>query len=132
MKRMYKHDEEGDLMMDTDGAAVLDYIKILHAGPEQRFSEGLVGGAILEGWIALKGEKITLLTKPRVVYLIKRKPGYYCCHCGDPIDGAANEARSHLFDEHKGKKSPDASNPSGYERIHYYDCVKVEKKSKGG
>lgn len=127
LKRIYEHDEADNLVRDSDGNAVLDHIKILHAGPEQHFSEGLVGGGILEGWIALKGGKITLLTKPRAVYQIKRKPGYYCSHCGEAMPGS-QEAKAHLAEEHPGEKSPDPSNPAGYERIHYYDCVKVEKK----
>lgn len=127
LKRIYEHDEEDNLVRDSEGNAVLDHIQILRAGPEQHFSEGLVGGGILEGWIALKGDKLTLLTKPGAVYSIKRKPGYYCSFCGEPMDGS-HEAKAHIEEEHKGKKSPDPSSPAGYERIHYYDCVKIEKK----
>ncbi len=130
LKRIYEHDEDDNLVVDSEGRAVLDHIKILRAGPRQNFSDRLVGGGILEGWIALKGDKLTLLTKPRAVYRIKRKPGYYCSHCGEAMPGS-QEARAHIADEHSGKKSPDPSNPAGYERIHYYECVKVEKKKKG-
>ena len=130
LKRIYEHDKDDELVLDSDDNPVLEYIKILHAGPEQHFSEGLVGGGILEGWIALKDEKLTLLTRPRAVYRIKRTPGYYCSHCGEAMPGS-QEAKAHIADEHPRKKSPDASNPAGYERIHYYDCVKVER-NKGG
>jgi hypothetical protein len=116
LKRIYEH---------SSGHPVLDHIKLLRAGPRQRFSTGLVEAEVEEGWMVLSDEKITLKTKPKAVYLIERKPGYYCCHCGDLMLGSL-EAQAHVKDEHAGKKSPDAFNPSGYERIHYYDCVKEE------
>ena len=127
LKRIYKHDEEGDLVLDSEENLVLDYIKVIRSGPRQRFSDGLVGGGILEGWVALKGNTLTLLTKPRLRYRVERTPGWYCSHCGEELPGSP-EARAHVETEHGGKKSPDPSKPAGYERIHYYDCVKIERK----
>ena len=105
LKRIYEHDEDDRLVMDSEGNAVLDHIKILRAGQDQHFSEGLVGGGILEGWIALKDDELALLTKPRAVYRIKRNPGYYCCHCGEAMPGS-QEAKAHIADEHLDTKSP--------------------------
>ncbi len=127
LKRIYEHDSEGSLVEDPEGNLVLDHIKVLRSGRRQRFSDGLVGGGILEGWIALKGKNLTLLTKPRLRYRIERTPGWYCSHCGEELPGSL-EARAHVETEHAGKKSPDPSKPAGYEQIHYYDCVKIERK----
>jgi hypothetical protein len=101
----------------------LDHIKVLRAGPKQRFSTGLVEKAVTEGWMTLGGGKIALDTKPPLSYKIARAPGLYCCHCG-AAQGDSDEARAHIAADHAGEPSPDPSNPAGYERSHSYDCVK--------
>jgi hypothetical protein len=33
-------------------------------------------------------------------------------------------ARAYIEQRFKGEESPDPSNPAGYEKINFYDCVK--------
>ena len=103
---------------------VVNGVRVLRAKDRQRFSPDMVEKATAEGWMVLSDGKITLKAESgSIVYRIKRVSGYYCCHCKAPMtDGAA--ARLHIEKEHAKKPSPDRSNPSGYERIHYFDCVK--------
>lgn len=99
-------------------------IRILRSKSRQHFSPDLVEKAEAEGWMSMKDGRITLHDENKpVVYRVVRTPGYYCCHCGAPMaEGSA--ARAHIDKEHAKKKSPDVQNPSGYERINYFDCVK--------
>lgn len=115
LKRVFDH--------AAPGAAKLDHIKVLRAGPRQRFSTGLVEAAVVEGWMTLGGGRIALDTRPPLTYKILRVPGHYCCHCGAKLDGD-DAARAHIAAAHAGLPSPDKSNPAGYELIHCYDCVK--------
>lgn len=107
-------------------APVVNGVMILRASDEQHFSTDFVANGEAQGWVARDGDRLIIINSGKggnATYSIKRAPGYYCCHCKMPMaDGAA--ARAHLALAHAGKKSPDASNPSGYERINYFDCVK--------
>jgi len=114
LKRIYDH---------SSGEPVLDHVVVIRAGDEQHFSTGLVEAAVMEDWMTLGGGRLMLKTKPKLSYRIKRMPGYYCCHCGESQPGAL-EAQAHVAADHGKKKSPNPENPSGYERILYYDCVK--------
>ena len=99
-------------------------VKVLRAGKSQHFSPDFVARGHAQGWLTLR-QNLIVVGKDRdaVTYRIRRMPGYYCCHCGRPVDDGGS-ARAHIEAEHPQKKSPDAQNPSGYERINYYDCVK--------
>jgi len=116
--RLKKHYHE------EDGSLIVAHVEILHAGPHQCFSTGLVAQATSEGWLTIKGKQLTLKSKPPLKYRIEREPGYYCCHCGQALAAGGPEAQAHVAGKHDGKKSPDPSNPAGYERIDYFDCVK--------
>jgi len=111
---------------DAPKGSKLDHIKVLRAGDRQNFSTGMVELAVAEGWMALGGGKITLDTRPPLGYRIVRAPGYYCCHCAVRLGDAA-AARAHIEADHPGTISPDPFNRAGYERIHYYDCVKEKQ-----
>jgi len=107
----------------------------LRTAPErQHFSQGMVEGAMAEGWLAITRDRIVISSEDGpVAYDIERRPGRYCCHCGEKLadDDHTNPAspgalaRQHVEAEHKGKKSPDPENRSGYCCIRYYDCVKA-------
>ena len=116
LKRLYD-------MSDPD-KPVVKGVEVLRAKERQHFSPDLVAKAADQGWMEMAGGKIALNAENgTILYKIVRGPGYYCCHCGKHMsDGAV--ARAHIDKEHAKKTSPDPANPSGYERIHYFDCVK--------
>lgn len=99
-------------------------VKILRAGPLQRFSPDLIAKAMQEGWLSMGDGKIVLKgTNKTVTYKLTKVPGYYCCHCGEAQpDGVV--AKMHVENAHKGKPSPDASNPAGYMRLNAYEGKK--------
>lgn len=108
----------------SSGKPVLDHIKVLRAGDKQHFSTRFIATGQTIGYVSVADGMITLTTKPKLVYNIIRAPGYYCCHCDAPMSDGA-EARGHLEVEHKGKKSPDPSNPAGYRKDNFYACERV-------
>lgn len=107
LKRHYHHDtdapraagERAPLRLDAQtGKPVLSHIEVRHTGttPDQHFSVDLVAAGLGEGWLSIKEGILTLTAKPEPLrYKILRVPGKYPC----------------------------ASEPSGYEVIHHYDCV---------
>ncbi len=127
LKRLHDH-------TDPDNPTVRNVIRILRAGPRQHFSPELVQRATAEGWMSLVQGVLTLHGEDGDVrYRMLRSPGYYCCHCGMALEEAgawADEGRTttqgmvHVATAHPKKASPDASNPAGYERITYFDCVR--------
>ena len=134
MEKSEHRDETGEFVMvlkrDKAGQPVVIGVEVksLGASPNQHFTPELVTTAIAQGWLAwVKGGRGTLEligANMTVPYKVLRDPGYYCCHCKKrQSDGS--EARMHIAREHAGKASPDPQNPSGYERINYFDCVEV-------
>lgn len=126
--------------VQTDNGSVefrLKYVELKHTGvkPEQNFSTSLIAQGMADGWISMDDKSITLGVKPEALkYSIKRKPGYYCCHdgkaipvtaeaYGDPALAAVQCQQYLKANGFAGKKSPDPSNPAGYERTHAYECV---------
>lgn len=80
----------------------LDYLEVQHTGSSraQHFSVDLVAAGLAEGWLSIKEGVLTLHGKPEDLrYMILRVPGKYAC----------------------------AAEPSGYEVIHYYDCMLDEE-----
>jgi hypothetical protein len=118
LKRLYD-------LSDPDNP-VVNGVRVLRAKDRQRFSPDMVAKATAQGWLVLSDGKITLKAENgSIVYRIMRVSGYYCCHCQAAMaDGAAS--RAHIEKEHAKKTSPDPCNPAGYERIHYFDCVKAD------
>lgn len=113
-----------------DGA--IDYISLAHTGisREQHFSMGLVTEYVTLGLMEVHDGELFFKVHPETLrYEIKREPGRYCLHCGEKLgdDQGGELSRLHVAMKHKGKASPDASNPAGYEQIHYFDCVLDEK-----
>lgn len=122
---------------------VVTGVELRHTGThaEQNFSERLVTQAMAEGWMEIAGDTLILHTDAGPLrYAIKRAPGYYCCHDGQPIaiselaqrerlrTGigrlAAAEARAALAARgFAGKASPDAAHPAGYLVLEHYECV---------
>lgn len=108
-------------------------IKVLRAGPRQKFSPDLIAQGVAQGWLAIGDGKVTLKGDDGdVAYTITRSPCYYCCHCGMALEdaGAREEAggltrgQRHVLAEHGTAPSPDPNNPAGYEHLAAYDCVK--------
>ena len=99
-------------------------VEVLRAGKRQHFTPDFVARGHAQGWLTLRQNLIVIgKDQDAVTYRIRRMPGYYCCHCARSLDDGGS-ARVHIEAEHPKKKSPDAQNPAGYERINYYDCVK--------
>lgn len=115
-------------------------IQILHAGDRQNFSTGFVEGALGEGWLEIGGGQIRVLGDPPAIYRILRGPGWYCCHCDEPVE--ADQAGRypdeqlgavHVEEAHPDTPSPDPNNPAGYRHDLFYACLletpKVQKMS---
>lgn len=133
LKRLYKKDSEGALVMEA-GALVVIGVEILHAGPRQKFSPQQVVQGLREGWLLMEGPIITVKgVNESVRYRIERDPGFYCCHCGIKLQGEPSDEQScrnnserlkHVATEHEDETSPDPSNPAGYFGINHFDCVR--------
>mgnify|MGYP001290723524 CR=1 FL=1 len=107
LKRHFIRDEAADpsadgrpvLVLDEEtGKPVLSHIEVQHTGTsrEQHFSDSLVAAGLMEGWMSITDGQLTLHAQPEdLVYTILRVPGKY----------ASKTERS------------------GYEVIHYYDCI---------
>lgn len=107
LKRHFHHDTDaprttGDrvpLRLDEQtGKPILSHIEVQHTGTtrDQHFSVDLVAAGLAEGWLSIAGGKLTLHAQPEdLVYTILRVPGKY----------------------------PSKAEASGYEVIHYYDCI---------
>lgn len=99
-------------------------VSVKHTGVsrEQNFGMKMVSRAINEGWMSVSKGRLTIHAKEGALhYEIKRTSGYYCCHCGERL--AAGEGLAHIEAKHKGVKSPDANNPSGYRMVDGYETV---------
>lgn len=93
-------DEDGrlPLALDTEGQPVLSHIEVQHTGTtrDQHFSDSLVAAGLVQGWLSITNGKLTLHAQTEdLVYTILRVPGKYAS----------------------------TSEKSGYEIIHYYDCL---------
>lgn len=112
--------------------AKLSHVEVLNAKDDQNFSPKIVMKGMVEGWLTMAGDKITILAKPEnVVYDVIRKPGAYCCHCGEELEQgeAFNEDGSkttpgatHVKQKHAGATSPDPNWPAGYKVENHYTC----------
>ena len=115
----------------------VSHFTVEHTGThaEQNFTEETVRAWLASGAAQIADGKLTLRTEdgqPDLEYTIKRVPGHYCCHCGaeledanvvrDGVSGGTLHVRTHAVDG-KVPKSPDPSNPAGYERLNHYECV---------
>ena len=91
----------------------------------QVFSPNVIAGGIAEGWLDASDKTITIhTTDGDLVYNIVKKPGRYCCHCGEKLqdDATGETAREHVAKKHAGKQSPDPENPSGYKMQNFTEC----------
>jgi len=114
------------------GDGAIDYISLAHTGTsrEQHFSTSLVTEMVTLGLMEIHDGELFFRVHPETLrYQIVREPGRYCLHCGEKLadDQNGELARLHIAMKHKGKASPDANNPAGYEAIHYFDCLLDEK-----
>lgn len=99
-------------------------VQVLHAGAKQKFTSDLIERGSAEGWLSMGQGKVTVHAEGGDVrYRIIRSPGYYCCHCGQQLEGdprigdgpeAAKKRLAHVQEKHRGQPSPDPENPSGY------------------
>lgn len=128
LRRQYHEDK---LVRDKDGKVTevkpgaVKGVEVLKITNTQHLTGSFLEGGESEGWLSRSGDVIVIknLKGSDVRYKIVRRPGYYCCHCKKAVDDGQS-ALIHLAAQHQGVTSPDPSNPAGYERINYYDCVK--------
>lgn len=103
----------------------LAYVGLISTGtaPEQNFSKGLIERAGTEGWAGIDGDHLILDVVPEpLVYTILRRPGCYCCHCGELLTAGGAVARQHIAERHPNEASPDRQNPAGYRITDAYEC----------
>ena len=129
LKRIYRKDETGALVLDERKQPIVAGIRVLRLGRKQKFSPDLVTRGAADGWLVLAGGRITLKAEGGdIAFRVVRTPGTWCCHCGAAAhNGAA--AREHIAAEHAGKVSPDPENPSGYMVTHAFKGVREGKGS---
>jgi len=124
LKKLYKSESDDTVV----GVRILN----LGAGNSVHFTPDRVAKAIAEGWMVMTGKKLVLNAENgKIMYSIVRTPGYYCCHCKKPLSDGGLVAQMHVTEEHDNGLSPDPSNPSGYERINYLDCVEAGPRPEG-
>lgn len=112
----------------------------LAGGRRHHFGPAQIAKYESKGLITKTDTTITMHTVDGdMLFNIDHPPGRYCCHCGESLqneqweDGGAfiaqgdsrlgAGARAHVAAKHKGKKSPDPSNPSGYKMKNYYGAT---------
>ncbi len=104
-------------------------IKILRAGPVQRFTQNFVNGGLQEGWLSMGDGRLVLHAEPEALtYRIVRVPGAYCCHCDEPVEGgltpeAAARTMAYVAQTHPGEECPDPHHPAGYRQENCYTTV---------
>ncbi len=101
---------------------VIDSIEVKRYSENQKFSQKFINNMMADGFVTMTQGKIVLHTQPELTYAIKQVPGYYCCHDGKKMDGAA-EAQKYIDENFAGVESPDKNNPAGYCKQDFYNCV---------
>lgn len=120
LKRLYQRGADGTLVRDEKDLAKCIGVQVKRMGLKQKFSPDLIAAATAEGWLTMAAGKITIKhTEGEITFDVVRKPGRYCCHCGEKlagrdIDPGGAMARAHVAAKHSGETSPDPENPSGY------------------
>jgi hypothetical protein len=102
-------------------------VRVLEIGDARHhFSPDLIAKGWAQGWLSRdKGQIVIEAENVTLTYEVRRRPGYYCCHDGAPMDDGSS-ARAYLEEKFKGVPSPDRNNPSGYEKINYYEAHLVK------
>ena len=112
-----RHFVPGDLTKVT-------HVDVLRHDKEWRPSINIVNEGLRMGWLRREPDAYVIVTgegKEDLRYKIVAPPGTYCCHCGEPLNGA-NVAQAHVLAEHGGKESPSANNPAGYAVHNFWMC----------
>jgi hypothetical protein len=107
----------------TDGK--ISGVEVRHIGSRQRVTPRFLVRAEKEGWMWREGDVLILDSQPQTVLRIDREPGYYVVFHPSRQFGTRDEAYAYLNTHYKGRTSPDKENPTGVERISYYDCTNV-------
>jgi hypothetical protein len=117
LKRVYEVDDEGK-------PVGLKGVEVRAFGKKQKFSPQSLLEGQAQGWLSMENGVITVRGLNETVrYRVVRMPGYYCCHCGEKLEGdpsimdgteGAKKRSAHVMEKHADKKSPDPENPSGY------------------
>lgn len=80
------------LQRQYDGDGAVSHVVVKHTGAsaEQNFSNRLVEQAVVDGWMSIDGDHLTVKTDGEpLVYDLKRTPGYYCTSTGERIPVSA-------------------------------------------
>lgn len=126
-------DDVKDAASERDIPPVLG-VRILHAGPKQKFSPSFVAAGTEEGWLTITQSHLVIQgPEEQVTYRVERTPGHYCSYCrkplvdaGAPGDSGETRGSEHVRVNHNAEgPSPDPANPNGYEYISYYDCTRL-------
>jgi len=124
LKKHFKHTDAGETLL-----AGLEFISI-GGRPKQNLHCRQLDQYAAQGIADIGKTHITLkFLNGDKRFKIDTTPGIYCQHCKEhfPLDGPevprsqrGQIARDHVAEKHKGKKSSDPSNPSGYKVQSYY------------
>jgi hypothetical protein len=134
LKRIYAKDAEGKLLR-ARGDYIVTGVHLRHAGPAQKFSQEQLDEGLRVGYVVMDASTIEVRgVNATARYRVLRAPGFYCCHCGEKLEGdprsvedcRKNAARkAHVAASHPGVPSPDPQNPAGYRGATTYECEKV-------
>jgi len=118
--------QEADALQADPTPWTLARVEMLNAPAKQNFSIGFMEQSLKDKVLAMSGDRVIFNSRPPVIYKILRRPGRYCCHCGQKLedDDIGSLARIHLLAMHTDKASPDRENPSGYRRDSFFACEK--------
>lgn len=127
---------------ESDGETRWSGIRLLKLAPSRRhhFKPKMVDEYEKRGLATRTKDAITLHTiDGDMVFTIDHNPGRYCTHCGEALTNEEDSttlpqghpdlgkaAREHVAAKHKGKKSPDSSNPHGYKYKHYIGATAAD------
>jgi hypothetical protein len=127
LKRQYDH---------SGKAPRVNGVKVLRVHKVEHLSPSFVEQGMSEGWMSMtKGKMVIHGTEGDVEMHVVRRPGVYCCHCGERLGDineggtveGANSFRKHMTVSHSGAASPDVTNPAGYGQENYYTCTSEGK-----
>lgn len=83
-------------------------------------SKKLLEEGMADGWLSIQDGKVVIRTadgEPDVEYQILRRPGHYCCYCGEKLQNSKS-APEHIA-QHEGeayaKRDPDGSLPDDFD-----------------
>lgn len=121
LKRKFKTDESGALLLDADDNPILDKVIVKQAGDTQHFTQEFINDSVASGLMSFGNGKLTLHTEPELIYNVVRTPGYYCCHDNKGL-GDQKQSERYVADNFADVECKDKNNPAGYRKDNFFYC----------